>query len=464
MPTDKGSGGCAGGYTGRIAGAALAVGIFFATASSLIAPVFADLLGHAAPVRDVAIAPGGDLAITSGFDDVAILWALPQEDQIARLYGHEAAVNAAAYLAPDRAVTVSDDGTARIWDLTTGTALKVLRGHDSKVVGVAVSPDGRMIATASWDRTVILWEGESGAQITRFTGHDGPVNAVRFVAGGSQLISAGYDGAIRLWPVGPDAPRATLFANAGFPINDIALLRGGGQVVTASADGILRVWDLASGQIVRALTAHEGAVLAVAASADGTLIASGGTDGRLVLWRATDTLDAPSVEVALPHYRAVWSIDFSPDGQAVYASGVDRVTRGFRTRDGEPLGGEVTPFKPIERVSRALANSENPVERGSYQFRKCAVCHALTADSAPKAGPTLAGIFGRRVGGLARYSYSEALQAADFTWTPQSVSELFEKGPDVMLPGTKMPIQRLPDARDRADLMAFLKQATASGQ
>lgn len=444
--------------------AALLVFVLFGAAS----PAAADLLGHGAPVRDVAVSPDGTRAITSGFDDLSIVWDLETRDQLVRLYGHEAAVNAGLFLPDGRAATVSDDGAARIWDLSTGAVLHVLEGHTQKVVNLARSPDGRRLATASWDRTVKLWDTESGALLRSFDGHRGPVNAVRFYDQGRRLISGGHDGALRTWPAAAEGEEGAgepgLFAEAGFPINDIEVSPDGARLVTASADGVVRVWDLAARTEVRRLEAHEGAVLAVAISPDGRQIASGGTDGRLLLWRLEGEGAEPRLDVPIKHYRAVWALDFSADGAAIYASGVDRVTRVFSAEDGAPLHGEATPFQPIERVSRALADSDDPVERGAFQFRKCAVCHSLEPDGPPKSGPTLYGIFGRRVGGLDGYRYSQALQAADFVWTEESVSELFELGPDVMLPGTKMPIQRLPDPQDRADLMRFLKASGGAAE
>ena len=100
-------------------------------------------------------------------------------------------------------------------------------------------------------------------------------------------------------------------------------------------------------------------------------------------------------------------------------------------------------------------------KRGAYHFRKCAVCHNLDNSDVPKAGPTLMGLFGRRVGSHPGYRYSDALRNSTIIWNEETVSQLFELGPDVLLPGTKMPLQKLPDAQARADLIAFLKEKTA---
>ena len=86
--------------------------------------------------------------------------------------------------------------------------------------------------------------------------------------------------------------------------------------------------------------------------------------------------------------------------------------------------------------------------------------HSLVADDTPRAGPSLEGLFGRRVGSYPGYRFSKALTESDLIWTEETVSQLFELGPEVLLPGTKMPLQRLPDPEARADLIAFLKART----
>ena len=84
----------------------------------------------------------------------------------------------------------------------------------------------------------------------------------------------------------------------------------------------------------------------------------------------------------------------------------------------------------------------------------------MSADEGNRAGPTLAGIFGRRIATLPGYNFSEALKKLDIVWTPETVSKLFEVGPMAYTPGTKMPEQRIGSAEDRAALVTFLEKAT----
>ena len=77
-----------------------------------------------------------------------------------------------------------------------------------------------------------------------------------------------------------------------------------------------------------------------------------------------------------------------------------------------------------------------------------------------RAGPTLYRLFGREAGAVEDYKYSDALRHMDVVWTDETVSRLFEVGPDEFVPGTKMPMQRIPDADDRRALMSYLKRIT----
>ena len=101
-------------------------------------------------------------------------------------------------------------------------------------------------------------------------------------------------------------------------------------------------------------------------------------------------------------------------------------------------------------------------DRGADVFRACVACHTLGAEQANRAGPTLAGIFGRRIATLPGYNFSEALKRLDIVWTPETVSKLFEIGPAAYTPGTKMPEQRIGSEQDRAALVQFLERATSS--
>jgi cytochrome c len=93
-------------------------------------------------------------------------------------------------------------------------------------------------------------------------------------------------------------------------------------------------------------------------------------------------------------------------------------------------------------------------------FRACVACHTLRADDGNRAGPTLHGIFGRRIATLPGYNFTAALKQLDIVWTPETVAKLFEVGPAIFTPGTKMPEQRIGTAEERDVLVKFLERAT----
>ena len=117
----------------------------------------------------------------------------------------------------------------------------------------------------------------------------------------------------------------------------------------------------------------------------------------------------------------------------------------------DPAGGETRSFL---RDAEAMPNGER-------QFmRKCSICHALEPGPSRKAGPTLHGVFGRRAGTVEGYFYSDTLSGSHIVWDETSIDALFDEGPDHYIPGSKMPMQVIAGAQDRADLVAYLREAT----
>ena len=120
---------------------------------------------------------------------------------------------------------------------------------------------------------------------------------------------------------------------------------------------------------------------------------------------------------------------------------------------------------PMNGGKRSFLEDPDTLPNGERQFkRKCSICHTLTESSARRAGPTLYGLFGRRAGTVADYTYSDTLDGSDIVWSAETVNSLFDLGPDHYIPGTKMPMQRIVKQRDREDLIDYLRTNTVQGE
>ncbi len=414
-------------------------------ATNLVAtPLHAQLRGHGGPVRALAVSPDGAAALSGSFDTSAIRWSLKNNSAEQVLRFHESAVNAVA-IAPDgRLVTGGEDGRVAVWKPGEAQPTTAFEGHTAPVVSLAVSPDGSTVASASWDRTIRLWPIGGGAA-RLLEGHNQNVNGVAFTPDGKSLVSVSYDLTVRIWPLDGTAPTITTLPS---PLNAVAVARDG-EIVTSSADG--RVFFLApNGDLRGEVVAGETPIIAISVTGDGALVAAASIRGSVaVIERATRQVQRTLVGPGLP----VWSASFLPDNRTLVTGGTDRMVRRWDATTGDHIGSV-----PVSGVDDPLAAYGD--DRGAQVYRACIACHTLSPDEGNRAGPTLHGIFGRRIASLPGYKFSEPLKKMSIVWTPETVAKLFEVGPAAYTPGTKMPEQVIGSADDRKALVDFLAKAT----
>jgi cytochrome c len=404
----------------------------------------AQLRGHGGPVRALAISPDGSHAISGSFDTSAIRWSLTRNvaEQVMRF--HDNAVNAVAWLKDGRIATAGADAHIAIWTQGKPEPDKVLDGHSGPIAGLAVSGDGKWLASASWDHSVRLWPLVGGAPRV-LEGNSQNVNGVAFSPDGGELVSAGYDATLRIWRLNDGGVSVR---NLPTPLNSVAIASDG-EIVAAGADG--KVYFLSpQGELLGDVQAATTPIIAVAISFDGKLAAAASIRGSVaVIDRKARKLERTLVGPGLP----VWSVAFFPDSRTLLTGGTDRTIRRWDAVSGDPIGSVVVgaPDDPLAAYAS---------EPGAQVFRACVACHTLSPDEGNKAGPSLAGIFGRRIATLPGYRYSDALKHMTIVWTPETVAKMFEVGPMTYTPGTKMPEQTIGSAQDRTALVEFLAKAT----
>ena len=415
---------------------------------------------HGGPVRDLTLSPDGRTLVSASFDYSAVVWQAPDIIEKTVLYAHEAAVNTARF-SPNGEIlaTAGDDGRIYIWRKEVleneDPEPIILSGHKGKVVNLSFSGDGNTLASASWDGSIGIWPLGNGiekaeAQSRFILGHEGAVNAVQFAPDNTHLYSAGQDGEVRYWRLSNNEYLRSVVYN-GWSVSVVKVDELNDFVAYGSSDGTMNIDRLSDGSEVMRLGDERVPVLAIYHSPRYSLIAFGNAKGRVVVINTKDWSIVRDFNAA---NGPIWSLVIMPDGQSIVVAGLDDFITRWELFEFPPefleRPGPARRFQPIAEISN-----------GEKQFaRKCSVCHTLSPDGKRRAGPTLFGVFGRMAGTLEGYPYSKALVDSDIVWDEFTIEKLFAEGPDIVTPGTKMPIQRMRNQQDLIDLVAFLKTAT----
>ena len=406
----------------------------------------AQLRGHGGPVRALAISADGGSAISGGFDQSAILWDIEAGAARAVLRFHDGAVNAILGLPGGGFATAGEDGRIAIYAARGGEPVRVLAAHRAPIVSLALSPGGAHLASASWDGTARVFPLAGGGEARVLEGHQGNVNAVVFLPDG-RLVSGGYDATVRIWPEAAGAP---LVVTLPAPVNALAASPRS-EIAAAGADGAVRIFG-PDGSALGVVEASHAPVTALALSPDGTQLAASTIGGEIVL---VDKGQRKIVRRIAGSGQPVWAVAFRPGKPELLSAGGDRLIRRWNPESGEPIGLSAGPETTERR-------GDPQGDRGAELFQACAACHSLSAGGENRAGPSLHGVFGRRIATAVGYNFSEALKRLDIVWSAETIGKLFEIGPSRYTPGTKMPEQRIEDAADRSALIRFLEKATTN--
>lgn len=308
------------------------------------------LRGHRAEVNSAAFSADGKLVVTASSDGTARLWDLAS-GTAQELGARPDGVKTAAF-SPDGAqvITSSGDGTLRLWDLNTLNS-RELDGRARSASGAVFSPDGRFVVAGDTDGTVRVWDISAGTS-RELRGHRGPVNIANAVfAVGRRLVSAAFtpdgslvvtgsaDGTARVWDI-KTGQNKRLFAHKGdvkpgdnITVSSATFSPDGKLVVTASSDHMARIWELGSKRYL-GLTGHSGSVNSAVFSPTGEFVATSSDDHTARIWNATTGRLAWTLA---GHTDNVVAASFNWDGQQLITASRDGTARVWEAGTGRSL-------------------------------------------------------------------------------------------------------------------------------
>jgi WD40 repeat protein len=237
----------------------------------------------------------------------------------------------AAITSDGRLLIGNTHGVTKLWDLNTGSPLRTLT--DANMVEIALSGDGKTVATLAsrpnvmglFDKnTITIWSGETGAEIRTFK-EDTDVKTIALSQDGRILASGTVDQTVRLWNLSTGAALRTIKRSSGcLAFNHdgsiLAIGNEGRGLVGATKAGTIALIDLASKNDLREFKAQTETVLSIAFSSDGRMLASGTNGDDVKLWNLTS---GDALRTLRGHYNPVNSVVFSDDNKALASGSSD---------------------------------------------------------------------------------------------------------------------------------------------
>ncbi|HEY9600933.1 MAG TPA: AAA-like domain-containing protein [Allocoleopsis sp.] len=256
----------------------------------------------------VAISPDSQTIATVGADQSVKLWS-PDGTLLHSLKGHQGNLKRVAF-SPDSNMVASSstDRTVRLWRID-GTEIATLRGHAAGTWGVAFSPDGSTLVSSSGDKTVKLWrlaevlnkkrELNSRSQVKSedslfktLQGHNSTVINIAFSPNGKLIASSSEDRTAKLWS--RDGKLLHTLKGHDSGIWSVAFSPDSQTIATGSNDGIIKLWK-SNGTFLTNLIGHSAGVKGLAFAPDGKTLASASEDKTVILWNLEQSVELDKV-------------------------------------------------------------------------------------------------------------------------------------------------------------------------
>lgn len=248
------------------------------------------------------------------------------------LEGHSETINRLEF-SPDGKIlaSASFDGSIAWWEVTTGNLQQRLRSASGYPRAIKFSHDGSWLAVGGSDKTIQLWREGKLAQV--LVKHVGSVNTVGWSPDDRRLASGSEDGTVIIWDTQTWQVCDTLRGHSR-NVNTLEFSPDGSLLVSGADDKLIRLWNPNNGQLQRTLTGHFGMVLSVIFTPQQPLLLSSASDKTIRVWEVES---GRQVRVLEGHTDVVYKIACSHDGQLLASKGDDGTVRFWRGDATAPL-------------------------------------------------------------------------------------------------------------------------------
>jgi WD40 repeat protein len=257
-------------------------------------------------------------------------------------------------ISPDGKTLASSswDDTIKIWNIATGQEIHTLNHNHSSQNSIALSPDGKTLASGFGDmgysRTIRIWNVVTGKEITTIKRRLDAMTSIAFSPNGKTLASRGGYSIIKIWNVTTWEEILTLKGHSGVPWS-VAFSPDSKTLASGNGDGTIKIWNLATGQTIRTLYTRF-SVKSVAFSPDGKTLASCGETKTIKIWNVAT---GQEIRTLNGHSHWVNSVAFSPDGKTLASGSGDNTIKLWNMATGQ----EITTFKGHSDSVKSVAFS-----------------------------------------------------------------------------------------------------------
>ena len=277
----------------------------------------------ASRVWDVAFSPDGSRLAAGCWDRMIRVWSMGDLDAPPRiLSGHSSGIYGVAFgPTGDVLASAGTDLSLRLWDLRSAPDVRPASGHAAQAMGLAFAADSRSLYSGSLDRSIRSWEVGDGGDRVIVDQLPAGVTALELSPDGRILAAASWDdGKVRLFdPTDPERPLPVLSSGTSW-VEDMAFSDDGSALATVAGDRLLRVWDARTWELRSSIQTDQLRIRGVALDPTGSLVAASGDDGTIRLWRVDGEQEQQRLQLEGHGPRG---LGFLPDGRGLVSGGIN---------------------------------------------------------------------------------------------------------------------------------------------